>query len=247
MAAGAHARPRAGQRGPMVPVALRQLFRAAGSGRGGGNRRRATGVHQRTQPRPAVPPRGDAPDHGRMGPRVPARAQGRGCRPGRPARGDAPSRRRCAPPHVAIVRPLPRHDREAARMIAAADTRTFPRFLDLEYPSIRGGRGVWLETTDGRRILDACSGGAMVTSLGHGATEVIDAGVHQAEKIAYFYMDHFTNEPMERLAERLIATAAPEMSRVRFTSSGSEANETALRLARAYHFDRGEHGRWRVI
>ena len=41
--------------------------------------------------------------------------------------------------------------------------------------------------------------------------------------------------------------AAPEMARVRFASSGSEANETALRLARAYHVDRGERDRWRVI
>ena len=71
--------------------------------------------------------------------------------------------------------------------------------------------------------------------------------MRQAEKIAYFYMDHFTNEPMERLADRLISVAAPEMARVRFASSGSEANETALRLARAYHVDRGEPDRWRVI
>ena len=132
-------------------------------------------------------------------------------------------------------------------MIAAGETSTFPRFLDLASPNIAHGDGVWLFTTDGRRILDACSGGAMVTSLGHGASEIIDAGRAQAEKIAYFYMDHFTNEPMERLAERLIEIAAPEMARVRFTSSGSEANETALRLARAYHVDRGSAERWRVI
>ena len=132
-------------------------------------------------------------------------------------------------------------------MIAAGDTSTFPRFLDQPSPNIEGGEGVWLYTSDGRRILDGCSGGAMVTTLGHGASEAIDAGARQAEKIAYFYMDHFTNEPMERLAERLIATAAPEMARVRFTSSGSEANETALRLARAYHVDRRAPERWRVI
>lgn len=132
-------------------------------------------------------------------------------------------------------------------MITADQTSTFPRFLDLAYPNIERGEGVWLYTTDGRRVLDACSGGAMVASLGHGAREIVEAGVRQAEKIAYFYMDHFTNEPQERLAERLIDVAAPEMARVRFTSSGSEANETALRLARAYHVDRGEPDRWRVI
>jgi adenosylmethionine-8-amino-7-oxononanoate aminotransferase len=132
-------------------------------------------------------------------------------------------------------------------VIAADQTSTFPRFLDLDYPNVERGEGVWLYTTDGRQLLDACSGGAMTSNLGHGAREVIDAGARQAEKIAYFYMDHFTNEPMERLADRLIAVVAPEMARVRFASSGSEANETALRLARAYHVDRGEPDRWKVI
>jgi len=132
-------------------------------------------------------------------------------------------------------------------VISAEQTSTFPRFLDLAYPSVERGDGVWVYTADGKKLLDACSGGAMVANLGHGSRPVIDAGEKQAEKIAYFYMDHFTNEPMEQLADRLIATAAPEMARVRFASSGSEANEAALRLARAYHVDRGQGERWRVI
>jgi len=130
--------------------------------------------------------------------------------------------------------------------VAADQTSTFPRFLDLAYPSVERGEGVWLYTTGGEKILDACSGGAMVSSLGNGASEIVDAGAKQAERIAYFYMDHFTNEPMEQLADRLIGLA-PEMARVRFASSGSEANETALRLARQYHVDRGEPDRWQVI
>jgi adenosylmethionine-8-amino-7-oxononanoate aminotransferase len=133
-----------------------------------------------------------------------------------------------------------------ADRVAADQTSTFPRFLDLAYPSIERGEGVWLHTTGGERIIDACSGGAMVSSLGNGASEIVEAGAKQAEQIAYFYMDHFTNEPMERLADRLIGLA-PEMARVRFASSGSEANETALRLARQYHVDRGEADRWQVI
>ncbi len=132
-------------------------------------------------------------------------------------------------------------------MITAEQTSTFPRFLGLAYPNVERGEGVWVYTADGKKILDACSGGAMVANLGHGAQEVIQAGARQAEKIAYFYMDHFTNEPMEQLADRLITTTAPEMARVRFASSGSEANEAALRLARSYHVDRGEGERWRVI
>jgi adenosylmethionine-8-amino-7-oxononanoate aminotransferase len=130
--------------------------------------------------------------------------------------------------------------------IHAEETNVFPRFLDLAYPSIEQGKGVWLETTDGKRILDACSGGAMVACLGHGVTEIADAAAEQAEKIAYFYNHHFTSRPQEDLADRVIEVV-PEMARVKLASGGSEANETAVRLARTYHVDRGQQGRWRVI
>lgn len=131
--------------------------------------------------------------------------------------------------------------------IGADETSVFPRFVDLDYPVIERGDGVWLKTADGRRILDACSGGAMVTCLGHGVPEVIEAATAQAEAIAYFYNHHFTSEPQERLAARLLEVAAPEMARARFVSGGSEANETALMLARLYHVERGDTSRWRVI
>ena len=132
-------------------------------------------------------------------------------------------------------------------MIRSDDTSLFPRFLDLEYPNIERGDGVWLTTTDGRRLLDACSGGAMVTCLGHGVPKLAAVAAEQAEQISYYYNHHFTSDPQERLADRLISVAAPEMARVRFVSGGSEANETALQLARLYHVERGQSDRWRVI
>jgi adenosylmethionine-8-amino-7-oxononanoate aminotransferase len=132
-------------------------------------------------------------------------------------------------------------------MIGAEATSVFPRFLDREYPNIERGDGVWLTTTEGRRVLDACSGGAMVTCLGLGVPELAAAAAEQAERIAYFYNHHFTSEPQERLADRLLTVAAPEMARVRLVSGGSEANETALQLARLYHVERGQADRWRVI
>jgi adenosylmethionine-8-amino-7-oxononanoate aminotransferase len=134
----------------------------------------------------------------------------------------------------------------ATATIRAEDTNVFPRFLDLAYPSIERGQGVWLETTSGERILDACSGGAMVACLGHGVTEIADAAAAQAEKIAYFYNHHFTSRPQEDLADRVIGVI-PEMARVKLASGGSEANETAVRLARTYHVDRGQRDRWRII
>jgi adenosylmethionine-8-amino-7-oxononanoate aminotransferase len=131
-------------------------------------------------------------------------------------------------------------------MIRTDGSVVFHRFLDLPYPSIERGDGVWLTTVDGRRILDACSGGAMVANLGHGVRELAAAAAEQAEKISYFYNHHFTSEPQERLADRLLGLT-PEMARVRFVSGGSEANETALQLARLYHVERGDTDRWQVV
>jgi adenosylmethionine-8-amino-7-oxononanoate aminotransferase len=131
--------------------------------------------------------------------------------------------------------------------VRSDETSVFPRVLDHAYPNIERGEGVWLTTTDGTKILDACSGGAMVTCLGHAVPELVAAATEQAERIAYFYNHHFTSEPQEQLADRMLEVVAPEMARVRFVSGGSEANETALQLARIYHVDRGDTGRWRVI
>jgi adenosylmethionine-8-amino-7-oxononanoate aminotransferase len=134
-----------------------------------------------------------------------------------------------------------------AGTVASTETRVFPRFLGLDYPNVERGEGVWLTTTDGRRILDASSGGAMVACLGYGVPAIVGAWREQADRISYFYNHHFTSEPQERLADRLLEVAAPGMARVRLVSGGSEANETALQLARLYHVERGETARWRVI
>ncbi len=131
--------------------------------------------------------------------------------------------------------------------VVSTATHVFPRFLGLDYPNVERGDGVWLITTDGRRILDATSGGAMVACLGSGVPEIAEAATEQAERLSYFYNHHFTSEPQERLADRLLEVVAPGMARVRLVSGGSEANETALQLARLYHVERGDTARWRVI
>lgn len=128
-----------------------------------------------------------------------------------------------------------------------AESRVFHRFQALGYPNIQSGQGVRLRTVSGETILDACSGGAMVTCLGYGVQEVISAATDQAHRISYIYNEYFTNDAAEGLAARLIEVVAPAMQKVRFVSTGSEANETALRLARSYHVERGEPSRYRVI
>ena len=131
--------------------------------------------------------------------------------------------------------------------IRSDDTSVFPRILDATYPNVERGEGVWLHRVDGRPILDACGGGAMVACLGHGRRDIAEAAARQAERLAYVYYHHFTNEPQEELARRVLDVAAPEMARARFVTGGSEANEMAIRLVRQYHVDRGDPERWRFV
>jgi adenosylmethionine-8-amino-7-oxononanoate aminotransferase len=131
-------------------------------------------------------------------------------------------------------------------MSAAAASSVLARDSGLTYPSVESAEGMWLQLADGRRILDACSGGAMTTCLGHANPRITEAAAAQAAAIPYAYNHHFTNRPQELLADRLVALAPP-MARVKLTSGGSEANEAALRLARSYHTERGDDARWRVI
>ncbi|HEY1274998.1 MAG TPA: aminotransferase class III-fold pyridoxal phosphate-dependent enzyme, partial [Thermoleophilaceae bacterium] len=100
---------------------------------------------------------------------------------------------------------------------------------------------------DGRRYLDAMSGGSMALTLGHGRRDIIEVAREQAARLSYVHNERLTNPPQEELARELVAVAPEGFSRVHFVTGGSEANEAALRMARAYHVERGEPQRWRVI
>jgi adenosylmethionine-8-amino-7-oxononanoate aminotransferase len=105
---------------------------------------------------------------------------------------------------------------------------------------------VWIETDDGRRILDGSSG-ALVASIGHGVREVVEAQRAQAERVSYIHGTHFTVEAQEELAERLAALAPGDLNRVYPVSGGSEANESAIKLARQYWLERGKPTKYKVI
>src|SRR5829696_9358264 len=136
----------------------------------------------------------------------------------------------------------------AGRAFITTDaTHVFPRELDRGYPLIVRAEGVRLWDSGGNEYLDAISGGAMVTCLGHGVEEIVRRAAEQARDVCYLYSQQFTSPAQEGLATRLTELAPREFSRVHFVSGGSEANETALRLARSYHVERGEPQRWRVI
>ena len=125
-------------------------------------------------------------------------------------------------------------------------THVFHRDPRLKYPVAVRGEGAYLHDRDGRRYLDA-SGGAAVSCLGHCDPLVISAIKRQLEKLPFAHTSFFSNEPMEALADALIARAPKSFDKVYFVSGGSEAIEAALKLARQYFVERGELQRAHVI
>lgn len=115
-------------------------------------------------------------------------------------------------------------------------------------PIAAGGKGCYLYDNQGKQYLDA-SGGAAVSCLGHGHPDVIAAIKSQLDQFEFAHTGFFTSEPSEMLAEHLVARAPDGMGKgaVYFVSGGSEANETALKLARQYHLSNGDGSRHRFI
>jgi adenosylmethionine-8-amino-7-oxononanoate aminotransferase len=118
-------------------------------------------------------------------------------------------------------------------------TRVFHRDPRQRYPVAVRGEGVYLIDREGKRYLDA-SGGAAVSCLGHSDAAVVKAIHEQLAQLPFAHTSFFTNEPMEELAEALVARAPPPLENVYFVSGGSEAIEAALKLARQYFVEKGE-------
>ncbi len=104
-------------------------------------------------------------------------------------------------------------------------------------------------SSDGTKYLDA-AGQAAVVSIGHGVSSIARAMAKQAEQLAFAHTSQFHTAAAEKLAARLLALAPPGMrkdGRVYFTSGGSEANETAIKLARQFQLERGQTKRFRIV
>jgi adenosylmethionine-8-amino-7-oxononanoate aminotransferase len=99
--------------------------------------------------------------------------------------------------------------------------------------------GITVTDSTGRSYLDA-SGGAAVSSLGHAHPDVLAAMHAQIDRHAYSHTAFFTSEPAEQLAAHLAAHAPGDLDQVYLVSGGSEAMETALKLARQYWLEAGQ-------
>lgn len=125
----------------------------------------------------------------------------------------------------------------------------FHRDLKKEYPIITHGQGVYLIDENGKKYLDACSG-AVAANLGHGISSIGEAMAEQAKKAAFVHTMRFETKALHALAETIGKMAPDHLNKVYFTTGGSEANESALKLARQFHRDAGrpqKHiviGRW---
>ncbi|MCK9511307.1 MAG: aspartate aminotransferase family protein [Pigmentiphaga sp.] len=109
-----------------------------------------------------------------------------------------------------------------------------------------GASGMYIHGADGQHYLDAC-GGAAVSCLGHGHPEVLAAIHRQVDALAYAHTSFFTSAVAEKLAEHLAAHAPGDLDQVYFVSGGSEAVETALKLARQYVVETGQPRRTRFV
>ncbi|MEM7173512.1 MAG: aminotransferase class III-fold pyridoxal phosphate-dependent enzyme, partial [Pseudomonadota bacterium] len=105
-------------------------------------------------------------------------------------------------------------------------------------PLAARGEGPYIVDSQGKRYLDG-SGGAAVSCLGHSHPAVIAAIKAQVDQLPFAHTGFFANQPSEDLADLLIADAPSGLERVYFVSGGSEANETALKLARQYFVEVG--------
>ena len=114
------------------------------------------------------------------------------------------------------------------------------------YDSIVRGDGIFLEDANGRRYIDAtsCAG---VVSIGHGVTEISQSLADAGNNVTFVYSANFTHPWQEELASQILKLAPDSMSSAYFVSGGSEANETAWKLARQYHIERGKPSKYKAI
>ena len=112
---------------------------------------------------------------------------------------------------------------------------------------VRSSEGVYVEDENGRKLIDGLAG-FWCTNVGYNRREIIDAVSEQMSKVA-FYPSFFntTTEPPVRLAAKLASLAPARLNHTIFSNSGSEANETALKIIRAYNKLRGKSGKTKIL
>ncbi len=125
--------------------------------------------------------------------------------------------------------------------------KVFYRNVKKNYLDVDHGCGIYLFDTDGNRYIDACSGAA-VANLGHAHPKVLAAFSSQMQKVAFSHLSRWTSQPVRELANLVAELSPGSLNRLYLVSGGSEATESALKMARQYFLERdGKSGKYRVI
>jgi adenosylmethionine-8-amino-7-oxononanoate aminotransferase len=119
-------------------------------------------------------------------------------------------------------------------------------YAEHEIPIIVRGEGCYVYDEHGKRYLDALSA-LFCVNIGHGRADIAQAGADQARDLGFFTNWSYAHPPAIELAARIASLAPGDLNRVFFTSGGSEAVESALKLARQYHGLRGKGTKYKVI
>jgi adenosylmethionine-8-amino-7-oxononanoate aminotransferase len=135
---------------------------------------------------------------------------------------------------------------EAARRNLWLHFTRMSSYQDADVPVIVRGSGPYVYDQHGKRYLDGLAG-LFVSQIGHGRTEVAEAAAAQASELAYFPLWSYAHPRAIELAARLADLAPGDLNRVFFTTSGSEAVESAWKLAKQYFKAIGQPGRYKVI
>jgi len=125
-------------------------------------------------------------------------------------------------------------------------SRVIKPHLLKDLPMISHGKGIYLYDTNGKQYIDGCSG-AVTASIGHGVDEIVQAMVQQAKNVSFVYRSQFKNQAAEDLAVKLSKWAPGDLNWSFFVNSGSEATETAMKIAIQYWQERGIRGKNKVI
>lgn len=126
-------------------------------------------------------------------------------------------------------------------------SNVFYRDLNKEFDEVVDGDGVYLKLKNGEKILDAVAGAAVV-AIGHGRKEIFES-LKEIDQQSLFYANNgsFTHKWQEELAKKIISISPKNINKVIFSSSGTEANEAAIKIARQYHISKNQPEKYKII
>ena len=142
-----------------------------------------------------------------------------------------------------MVEPLHNYDETSHLMLHRTSRQDVAKGISV----IVKGEGVRVFDQDGNCYIDMEAGGTRPVHAGYGRSELAQAGYEQMCEMAYFTPMGFANPPAIKLAEKLAQITPPGIERFTFECDGSEAVETAMKLARHYHYYRGAQGRFKIV